>query len=161
MNIEVKVGLDLVLERVVPLKPVSIWKAWTDPVGLKEWFCPKPWKTIECEMDLVPGGIFKTVMESPEGEKFPNLGCFLEIVENKRLVWTDALLPGFRPVMQPESGAGMLFTAFIILEDHPEGTHYRAIVKHRNELDCQKHKEMGFHEGWGIVLDQLVKSITR
>jgi uncharacterized protein YndB with AHSA1/START domain len=64
-------------------------------------------------------------------------------------------------VVQPASGAGMLFTAYIVLEEHPEGTFYRAIAKHKDEFDCQKHAEMGFHEGWGIVLDQLIHSISR
>lgn len=157
MKSSITPGLDLILERIVPLKPEVLWKAWTDPVGLLEWFCPKPWKTVECEMELYPGGLFKTVMESPEGERFPNVGCFLEVVENRRLVWTDALLPGFRPVTQPASGAGLLFTAFIHLDPHAEGTLYRAVAKHKDQADCQRHADMGFHEGWGIVFDQLIK----
>src|SRR5690242_1512147 len=103
--------LDLVLERVVNFKPEIIWKAWTRPEHLKRWFVPEPWTIAECEVDLKPGGIFKTVMQSPEGQRFPNLGCFLEIVENKKLVWTDLLLPGFRPVDQVQSGAALGFTA--------------------------------------------------
>ena len=57
------------------------------------WFAPKPWTVSDCEMDLRPGGIFRFVLRSPEGEEFPNVGCYLEIVPNERLVWTDALLP--------------------------------------------------------------------
>lgn len=153
-------NLDLSIERnLVELKPAQIWRAWTDPESLKNWFCPRPWKTIECEMDLRPGGIFKTVMQSPDGENFPNLGCFLEIIENKRLVWTDALGPGFRPVTFPESGAGLFLTALIILEEIPEGTKYLAISKHKDEKDRQKHKDMGFHEGWNIVVDQLLEHL--
>ena len=52
-------------------------------------------------MDLRPGGIFRTVMRSPEGQEFPNLGCYVEIVPNERLVFTDALLPGYRPPAIP------------------------------------------------------------
>jgi len=152
---------DLVLERVVDVSPELIWKAWTTPSLLEKWFCPRPWKTVECEMDLRPGGKFKTVMISPEGERFPNLGCFLEVVENKKLVWTDALLPGFRPAIQPQSGAGLLFSAFIILEKHEKGTKYMAIAKHKDEADCLKHAEMGFHQGWSIVLDQLIDELKK
>jgi uncharacterized protein YndB with AHSA1/START domain len=65
-------------------------------------------KTVECVIDLRAGGLFSTTMQSPEGQNFPNIGCFLEIIENKKLVWTDALLPGYRPVTQPASEAGML-----------------------------------------------------
>ena len=47
--------LDLVLERVVDVPPHLVWEAWTQPEHLKKWFCPRPWKTIDCEMDLRPG----------------------------------------------------------------------------------------------------------
>ena len=78
--------LDLVLERIVDLPRKRIWAAWTTPEHLTEWFCPAPWKTIACEIDLCPGGIFSTVMRSPEGQNPPNVGCFLEVVENELLV---------------------------------------------------------------------------
>ena len=90
-------ALDLKIERTVDVSPALVWKAWTEPQHLMKWFTPVPWKTIACEIDLRPGGKFNTTMQSPEGQDFPNVGCYLEVVENKKLVWTDALLPGYRP----------------------------------------------------------------
>ena len=89
--------LDLYFERIVDVPPNLVWKAWTVPEHMLPWFCPLPWKTVECDMDLRPGGKFYTVMQSPEGQKFPNMACYLEVVENTRLTWTNALAPGFRP----------------------------------------------------------------
>ena len=89
--------LDLVLERVVDVPRELVWKSWTPPEHLKKGFTPAPWRTVDCEIDLRPGGTFRTVMRSPEGQECPNLGCYLEIIRNERLVWTNALLPGFRP----------------------------------------------------------------
>lgn len=155
MNIDPK--LDLVLERVLDLTPEQVWKGWTTPELICKWFCPEPWKVTEAEVDLKPGGLFRTVMQSPEGEKYPNLGCFLEVERNKKLVWTDALLPGYRPVEVPTSGANMFFTAFILLEEQDGKTKYTAIARHKNEADRKKHEEMGFHQGWGICADQLQK----
>src|SRR5690606_34934894 len=100
---------------------------------------------------------FTTVMQSPEGEKFPNTGCFLEVVPNQKLVWTDALLPGYRPVQKPESGAGMLFSATLLLEATAKGTKYTAIAMHSNEVDRANHEKMGFQDGWGKALEQLVE----
>jgi uncharacterized protein YndB with AHSA1/START domain len=148
--------LDLVLERVVDVPRELVWQAWTMPEHLKKWFTPAPWTTVDCEIDLRPGGLFRTVMRSPEGEEFPNVGCYIEIVKNEKLVWTDALLPGYRPVPQPESGAGMLFTAVVLLETHEKGTKYTAIAIHKDESDRKNHEEMGFYDGWGKCLDQLV-----
>jgi uncharacterized protein YndB with AHSA1/START domain len=146
--------LDLVLERVVEVPRELVWKAWTTPELLKKWFTPSPWTTVDCEIDLRPGGIFSTVMRSPEGQEFPNVGSFLEVIENEKLVWTNALLPGFRPA--PHSPDELLLTAIITFEPHTNGTKYTAVALHNDEESVRKHADMGFHDGWGAALDQLV-----
>lgn len=149
--------LDLSFERIVEVPKELIWKAWTTPEHLMPWFCPLPWKTIDCDIDLRPGGIFRTVMLSPEGQEFPNSGCYLEVIRNERLVWTNALLPGFRPAPAiRDSSVDFSFTAFIQLATHGTGTRYTATVIHGNEADRNTHDKMGFREGWGKALDQLV-----
>lgn len=153
--------LDLTLERVVDVPPERVWAAWTQPEQLKPWFTPAPWKTVDCEIDLRPGGIFRTVMRSPEGQDFPNLGCYLEVVPNERLVWTNTLLPGFRPASDPAGDhcGGFFFTAVISLAHEGNGTRYRALVIHADEAGRARHEAMGFREGWGAALDQLVAYI--
>lgn len=145
---------DLLLERVVEVPPELVWAAWTTPKHVKKWFTPAPWTTVDCEIDLRPGGIFRTVMRSPEGQEFSNVGCYLEIVKNEKLVWTVALAPGYRPANQrPDIPC---FTAIIALQPQGSGTKYTALAMHRDEEDRKRHQEMGFQEGWGKALDQLV-----
>jgi uncharacterized protein YndB with AHSA1/START domain len=145
-------NLDLELVREVDVSPDLVWKAWTTPEILKQWFAPKPYETPHCEIDLRPGGIFRTVMRSPEGEEMDGAGCYLEVIENERLAWTSALGPGFRP-----QAGDMPFTAIIELQPTASGgTRYRAIAMHENPADSKKHADMGFVEGWGQCLDQLV-----
>ncbi|MDD5632783.1 MAG: SRPBCC family protein [Methylococcales bacterium] len=158
--------LDLRLECVVDVPRELLWQAWTTPELLKPWFCPLPWLTVDCEIDLRPGGIFRTTMQSPEGQNFPNLGCYLELIPNERLVWTNALQPGFRPAKQPEASPGhecaeFLMTATISLEPHTNGTKYTALVQHADKEARVKHEKMGFYEGWGTCLDQLVAMIKK
>jgi uncharacterized protein YndB with AHSA1/START domain len=153
--------LDLKLERIIDVPPSSVWRAYTEPELLKKWFCPTPWKTIDAELDVRPGGIFRTTMQSPEGQEFPNLGCYLEAIKNERIVWTNAMLPGFRPapVTAPcsDEAVEFMFTAFIEMMPHGEAqTRYRATVVHANEAGCKAHAAMGFEGGWGAALDQLV-----
>ncbi len=145
--------LDLKLERTVDVSPSLVWKAWTEPEHVVHWFTPAPWKTVECEIDLRPGGRFYSVMESPEGDRFPNVGCYLDIVPNERLVWTSSLEPGFRPQSKPED---MPMTAIISMKPSGSGTLYTAMALHRNTDDRKKHEDMGFEHGWNTALDQLV-----
>lgn len=150
--------LDLVLERTLDIPPEAVWKAWTEPEHVKAWFTPAPWTTTECEIDLRPGGRFRTVMRGPEGEEFDGTGCWLEVVEPERLVWTSAMKPGFRPAPASPGGedAEMPFTAVILLEPaEGGGTRYTAIAMHPDEETRERHEAMGFHDGWGKALDQL------
>jgi uncharacterized protein YndB with AHSA1/START domain len=158
-NIHLDPKLDLVLERTVDVPRELVWQAWTRPEHLKKWFCPRPWTTTECEIDLRPGGIFRTVMRSPEGEETPVVGCYLEIIENEKLVWTNALLPGYRPSNDTSfPGCGSIpFTGVVLLEPHGQGTKYTAMAIHADPAGMRKHAELGFHEGWGTALDQLVE----
>lgn len=157
--------LDLSFTRIVDVPRSLVWRAWTEPELLKPWFCPLPWKTIDCEIDLRPGGIFHTTMQSPEGQEFPNSGCYLEIIPQTKLVWTNALLPGFRPSLPAATcgsdDANFMFTAMIELADHASGTRYSATVIHADEAGCKKHAEMGFEGGWGTALDQLVALVKK
>jgi uncharacterized protein YndB with AHSA1/START domain len=143
-------SLDLELTRVTKLPRALLWRCWTEPEHLMPWFCPLPWKTIDCEIDLRPGGIFRTTMLSPEGKEFPNAGCYLEVVKHEKLVWTDALLPGYRPSANP------FFTGILTFEDTPDGTKYIARALHNNAEDRKKHADKGFEQGWGTVFEQLV-----
>jgi len=150
MSIDSK--LDLVLEKILDITPEQAFKGWTTPALFKEWFCPKPWTVVEAKVDLHPGGDFSAVMQSPEGERFPSNGCVLEVIPNKKLVWTSALLPGFRPAAQTD----LAFTGIILFEASGNKTKYTAIARHGTPGECQKHAQMGFQEGWGICADQLV-----
>jgi uncharacterized protein YndB with AHSA1/START domain len=156
MTLKIDPALDLVLERTVDVPAAFVWKAWTTPEILMQWFCPKPWKTTRAEMDLQPGGAFRTRMEGPEGQAFDNVGCFLEVIPQSRLVWTGALGPGFRPVVQ-DATTPFLMTAIISIESTPSGgTKYTATVLHADTTSREKHEAMGFHHGWGAAFDQLV-----
>lgn len=142
--------LDLVLERVVDVPPALVWAAWTEPRHLVHWFTPAPWVTTDAICDLRPGGMFRTTMRGPNGEGGPMEGCYLEVVPERRLVWTDSMTAGFRPSKEP------FMTAILTFEPEGDGTRYRALVRHRDPEGREKHLGMGFESGWGTALDQLV-----
>lgn len=148
---------DLVLERRVDVPPELVWRAWTEPHLLMQWYSPRPWKTVECEIDLQPGGVFRTVMQSPEGEKYPYVACYLEIVKNRRLIWTFLLGPGYRPL--PWNSPVPVFTASLDITPEGQGTRYIATAMHLDEAGRATHDKMGFQEGWGKCAEQLVECV--
>jgi hypothetical protein len=68
------------------------------------------------------------------------------------------VLPGFRPNQSPAScpGDSFYFTAVISLEAHENGTKYSALVMHSDPDARKRHEDMGFYNGWGAALDQLI-----
>ena len=151
--IKINPELDLVLERDIDVPVELVWKAWTTPEHLREWFAPKPWAIIACEIDLRPGGALSFTMRSPDGQEFPNTMCYLEVAPLERLIFTDTLQAGYRPSANP------FFSATLDLEKRGAGTHYKACAIHGTPESRKKHEEMGFHDGWGTVLTQMVDYI--
>lgn len=140
---------ELVLNRLLDTTPARIWRAWTEPELMKEWFCPAPWKVTEAKLDLRPGGASYVLMQGPEGQEFPNYGQYLEVVKEKKIVFTDAYLGDWKPSEKP------FFTAIVTMENEGGKTRYIARALHWTDADCEQHKQMGFHEGWGKAADQL------
>lgn len=155
--------LDLVLERHIDAPKELVWRALVEPELVKKWFCPKPWQVADCRIDLRVGGEFYSVMQSPEGEKFPNTSCFLEIVPQQRIVWTAALQSGFRPAApvseKDKACAAIIFTCVVTLEAKNGGTTYKAHVMHNSPQQMKAHEEMGFHDGWGTCLTQMIEML--
>jgi uncharacterized protein YndB with AHSA1/START domain len=147
---------ELVLVREFDAPREKIFKAWTDPVLMKEWFVPHPWTLSDVKVDVRPGGSNLIIMRSPEGQEFPNRGVYLEIVENEKIVFTDAFTSAWVPSEKP------FFVGIILLEDLGNGrTKYTAKARHWTAADKEQHEQMGFHEGWGKCADQLAALLPR
>ena len=141
---------DLVISRVLRAPRATLWRAWTEPELLKEWWCPKPWTSEVRAFDLRAGGDFHIVMRGPDGGLSDNPGCFLDIVPQERLVFTSLLTGGWRPATP-----WLPFTAVITMADEGDGVRYIAQVMHPDQATRDKHEAMGFFDGWGTCIDQL------
>lgn len=141
---------DLIISRLVRAPRDMLWRAWTDPQLLKEWWCPKPWTTEVLAFNLRPGGAFHTFMRGPDGGTSDNPGCFLEVVPQSRIVFTSLLTEGWRPATP-----WMAFAAAISMADEGDGTRYIAHVMHPDKATRDRHDELGFFEGWSTGIDQL------
>ncbi len=146
---------ELVLTRLIDAPREKLFRAWTDPELLKQWFAPLPYTTPVAELDVRPGGASLIVMRDPEGNDLPNPGVYLEVVENERLVLTDAYIRAWEPSEKP------FMTAIVTFEDEGDKTRYTARARHLTVADREAHEKMGFHEGWGQCADQLAALVAK
>ena len=140
---------ELVLSRLIDAPREKLFRAWTEPALVKQWFAPLPYTTPVVELDLRPGGVSFVVMRGPDGKEFPNRGVYLEIVKNERIVFTDAYCKAWEPSEKP------FMTVILTFAEEDGKTRYTARVLHWTVADRETHEQMGFHQGWGICADQL------
>lgn len=155
MNTTENTNRDLVLKRLINAPREKVFKAWTDAELLKQWFAPLPYTTPHAELDVRPGGANLIVMRGPDGNEFPNRGVYLEVVENERIVVTDAFTNAWGPSEKP------FMTLILTFEDEGGKTKYTALVRHWTVADREAHEKMGFHEGWGQCADQLEALVAK
>lgn len=141
---------ELVLARIIDAPRANVYRCWTEPKFVTQWFAPMPWTTPRAEMDVRPGGSTLVVMAGPDGNEYPMPGLYLDVVPNEKLVFTDAYTKAWEPSGRP------FMTVVLTFEDEGEGkTRYIARVRHWTVEALKEHEKMGFHEGWGICTDQL------
>ena len=140
---------ELVLTRLIDAPREKLYRCWTEPALMKQWFAPKPYETPVVEVDVRPGGANLIVMRGPDGQDMPNRGIYLEVVPNERLVFTDAFTEAWQTSAKP------FMTVILTFEPQGAKTLYTARVRHWTVEDREAHEKMGFHQGWGICTDQL------
>jgi uncharacterized protein YndB with AHSA1/START domain len=146
---------ELVLSRIIDAPREKVYRAWTDPDLLKQWFAPLPFTTPVAELDVRPGGGNLIVMRSAEGVDYPNRGVYLQVVQNECLVFTDAYTSAWEPSDKP------FMTVVLTFDEEAGRTRYTARVLHWTVEDRVKHEEMGFHEGWSRCADQLAELVAK
>jgi uncharacterized protein YndB with AHSA1/START domain len=146
---------ELSLTRIIDAPPAKVFKAWTDPGLLKQWFAPRPWTTPHAQLDVRPGGANLIIMRGPKGQEFPSRGVYLEVIDSERLVFTDAYTSAWEPAEKP------FMTVILTFEDLGGKTRYTARVFHWSVTDRETHERMGFHAGWGQCADQLAELVSK
>jgi len=156
MTQELNPELDLEITRIIKAPRLAVWEAWANPESFAQWWIPEPAVCKVLALELKPGGAMRTEMSEDGGPFAPHMdACYLDVVEGRRIVFTNALTGGWRPAAQP------FITAIITLDDHDLGTAYRAVVMHKSPEDRAMHTELGFYDGWGTVAGQLAKLVER
>jgi uncharacterized protein YndB with AHSA1/START domain len=145
---------ELVLTRLIDAPPQKVYRAWTEPELLKQWFAPLPYTTPVAELDVRPGGVNLVVMRAPDSHDMPIRGVYLEVRKNEKLVFTDAYTSAWETSDKP------FMTVIVTFENEAGKTRYTARVLHWSIEDRETHEKMGFHKGWGQCTDQLAALVA-
>lgn len=143
---------ELAIARRIQAPAQALYRCWTEPELITQWFAPRPLTTEVLEMDVRPGGVQRLVMREPGGTEHPAGGVYLEVTPGRRLVFTDAFTEAWVPSANP------MFTGDISFEDEGDGwSLYTARARHWTAEAAKAHAEMGFTEGWGICAAQMAE----
>ena len=153
---------DFVISRVFDAPRDLVWKAFTEPERMKQWWGPKGFKVVAAKMDLRPGGSYHYGMKSPDGMTMWGKFIYREVVPNERLVlinsFSDEVGGITRHPMSPTWPLELL--SVFTFEDAPGGktrftirwSTHNASAEERKTFDTS-HDSM--NQGWGGTLDQL------
>ena len=79
------------ITRHYPVAPEKVWRAWTDAQALSRWFGPGEAESVTlAELDVRPGGHYRVVFHTPDGDQHDVSGQYQEVEINRRLSFTWA-----------------------------------------------------------------------
>ncbi|KYC35279.1 hypothetical protein WA1_08995 [Scytonema hofmannii PCC 7110] len=151
--------LEIKIVRMFKAPRELVFRVWTEPKHIEQWWGPKGFTTRVTEMDFRPGGQWRYVMVGPDGKEYPSKGVFREIVPPERIVASDEFDEGFEQVMNMELPQGIVTTA--IFEELDGQTKLTLQILHASEGDRRKHEEMGVVDGWSSTFDSLDEFLAK
>ena len=155
---------EITITRIFDVPRMLMWKAWTDPKTLKQWWGPKDFTSSVAKMDVRVGGKYLTNMISPDGEEFWSTGVYRDVIPLELLVITDsfadkegnvvpATIYGFDKSFPEELNIKVTF------KEHQEKTELTLIHSGLNNISEKDKNDM--KEGWSQSLDKLEKYVTK
>ncbi|MEZ4924086.1 MAG: SRPBCC domain-containing protein [Crocinitomicaceae bacterium] len=132
--------------------PVSmVWKAFTTPELLDQWWAPEPFKSVTSSMDFSEGGKRLYAMVGPNGENFWCLTTFKNIVIESQFSGMDAWCDEHGTINK-EMPASHFTNEFTAID---QSTDLLMVTEFASEEDLKKVLEMGMEPGLTMALDQL------
>ena len=146
---------ELVLTRLIDAPREKLFRAWTEPQLLKQWFTPAPYTTPVAELDYGPAAPTWLSCAVPTATSSPTGGSIWKSSKTSAWFFTDAYSEAWKPSEKP------FMTVIVTFENESGKTRYTARARHWTVADREAHEKMGFHQGWGICADQLTALVTK
>ena len=152
----------MVITRVFDAPRELVWKAWTDPNYVMQWWGPKGFTAPVCRMDFREGGKFLCCMRSPDGQEFWNAGEYHEIVPYEKIVSTMYFSDSEGNKVDPEH-YGIEHEA---IQDAHDVTLFEDLGNGQTKLTfignepMESARNSGQLEGWNEILDKVATVVA-
>ncbi len=151
---------ELVITRIFNAPRDLVFKVWTEPKHITQWWGPKGFTTTVKEMDFRPGGKWHYVMHGPDGTEYPVKGNFREVVPPEKIITTDEFDEGFEEVVKADLPSGIMVVT-TLFEDLDNKTRLTLRILHATAEDRRKHEDMGVVGGWNSSFDCLDEHLAK
>ena len=159
----------MTLTRWFDAPPERVWRAWTDPAELAQWWGPHGYTIPISEVDVRRDGAYRIVMRSPEGVDYPATGRFVEIDSPNRLVFTDEasdMPPDWQAVLDKHTpstppGTELRIVNTVTFEDRDGGTLVTITSTFRSDEERDAVARMGAISGWSEMFEKLDSLLTK
>jgi uncharacterized protein YndB with AHSA1/START domain len=147
---------NVTFKRVLKAPRALVWKAWTDPAMLKQWWGPEQFTASVVEGDIKVGGILHITMRGPAGTPYdvdlPMTKRYREIVPGKKLVFENEPLG-------PDSTRVIEGRTTVTFADHPDGTLMELTGSAKAIAALSVSWLDGMEAGWSQSLDKLQRLV--
>jgi uncharacterized protein YndB with AHSA1/START domain len=153
-NIMTNEERELVLTRVFDAPRELVFKAWTDPKQVAQWWGPHRFTNPVCDLDVRPGGAIRIHMRGPDGTVYPMTGVYNEVVEPERLVFTSAAL---------DADGNPMFEVLTTVTFAEQGGKTKQIMRARvikSTAEAAPYIK-GMEAGWTQSLERLAESLAK
>jgi uncharacterized protein YndB with AHSA1/START domain len=139
---------ELVLTRVFDAPRDLVFRAWTEPTRMAQWWGPRGFTNPVCELDVRPGGVWRIVMRGPGGIEVCATGEYREVVAPERLVFTNNAM---------DMAGNLLLEGLTTVTFADDGGKTRMTLKTRAVGRVPQAPQMlaGMEIGWSQSLDRL------
>ena len=160
-------GRDFMISRTFDAPRALVWKAWTEPKHMAQWWGPKDFTNPVCELDVRVGGAYRITMRGPDGDEYPLKGVYREIVPPERLVmfmdisdhpdsWYDMVIPDRDKTKKPHVDCVQTAT----FEEVDGKTKLTIRTRFESVAIRDAMIEMGMNGGWSLSLDRLTTCLA-
>ena len=142
-TVETTKGESLEVRKTIAAPREKVFRAWTEPEAVKQWFPPPGYEAAPTDIDLRPGGSYRWGLRKlPDGKPFWSTGTFIEVVAPRRIVYTW-LWSGL-----PEENATR-----VTIDFHDRGGQTEVVLRHDRFVDVNQRNQ--HEQGWKLCIDQL------